>query len=349
MTRVTEDALLKAPGLQALRRDLLRSALRFYDEFLKQHGDDPDLRAALADVHLRVGKIQQDLGDATGGHKSFLAARSIYQELAKEKPDDRDVQAGLADCQFRLNDLPEAIGIYEKLIKLDPTNPRYRRDLAEAYNSQATSQKDASKVAEVLEAHRKALALREGLVREFPDDPEARNNLGGTLNNLGVVLNRQGHTAGRAGDVSPGGRARRGRLRQGSPGDPLRPSTWGRNIATWRGCSGPWAGTMRRFRADQREIEHWRRLTRREPRGAALPGAALFRAASTWLVSSIAQGRKPEAAEWFDLAGQALEDQPRKTGGDLYNLACVRARAAAAIAARQGDIDGRGHAGSATG
>ena len=46
---------------------------------------------------------------------------------------------------------------------------------------------------EILEAHRKALALREGLVREFPDDPEARNNLGGTLNNLGVVLNGQGH------------------------------------------------------------------------------------------------------------------------------------------------------------
>ena len=223
LTRVTEDALLKAPGLQSLRRDLLRSALRFYDEFLKQRGGDPGLRAALADVQLRVGKIQQDLGDAAGGHKSFVAARAIYQALAREKPDDRDVQAGLADCQFRLNALPEAIAIYEKLIKLDPTNPRYRRDLAEAYNSQATSQKDPSKVAEVLEAHRKALALREGLVREFPDDPEARNNLGGTLNNLGVVLNGQGHQQDALAMYRPGGRAGRGRLRQGPPGDPLRP------------------------------------------------------------------------------------------------------------------------------
>ena len=71
LTRVTDDALLKAPGLQALRRDLLRSALRFYDEFLKQRGDDPGLRAALADVQLKVGKIQQDLGDAAGAQKSF--------------------------------------------------------------------------------------------------------------------------------------------------------------------------------------------------------------------------------------------------------------------------------------
>ncbi len=119
--------------------------------------------------------------------------------------------------------IPEAIGIYEKLIKLDPTNPRYRRDLAEAYNAQATKQNDRTKVAEILEAHRKALALREGLVREFPDDPEARNNLGGTLNNLGVVLNETGPSTGRTGDVSPGGRTDRGRLHQGPPGDPLRP------------------------------------------------------------------------------------------------------------------------------
>ena len=140
LTRVTEDALLKAPGLQVLRRDLLRSALRFYDEFLKQHGDDPNLRAGQAGVQLQVGKIQRDLGDSAGGQESFLAARSIYQSLASEKPDDRQVQSGLAECQFHLDAIPQAIEVYEKLLKLDPTNPRYRRDLAEAYNSQATTQ-----------------------------------------------------------------------------------------------------------------------------------------------------------------------------------------------------------------
>src|SRR5262249_47197801 len=160
LTRVTDDALLKAPGLQSLRRDLLRSALRFYDEFLKQRGDDPGLRAALADVHLQVGRIQQDLGDTTGEHKSYLAARALYQALAREKPADRGAQAGLAECQIRLGALAEAIDIYEKLIKLDPANPRYRRELAEAYNSQAIYRRADGKVAEALAAHRKALALR---------------------------------------------------------------------------------------------------------------------------------------------------------------------------------------------
>jgi serine/threonine protein kinase/predicted Zn-dependent protease len=329
LTRVTEDALLKAPGLQTLRRDLLRSALRFYDEFLKQRGDDPGLRAALADVHLRVGKILNDLGDGANAHQSFQSARTIYQALTKEKPDDRDAQAGLAECQFRLNGLPEAIGIYEKLIKLDPANRRYRRDLAEAYNSQATRQSDTSKVAEVLEAHRKALALREGLVRELPDDPEARNNLGGTLNNLGVVLDRQGHQQDALAmylRAVEQGEAAFAKAPQVIPYG-LYLGTQYSNVARMLRALGRQDEAIR---ADQRGIEHWRRLAR------ANPDVPVFR--SRLYSSSLelarllaAQGRKSEAAEWFALAGRALEDQPRKTAGDLYNLACVLARAAAAI------------------
>src|SRR5262249_7177255 len=50
----------------------------------------------------------------------------------------------------------------------------------------------------------------------------------------------------------------------------------------------------------------------------------------------LARGRKAEAAEHFRVAAAALEDQPRKSGGDLDNLACARALAAAAIGAVPG-------------
>ena len=336
LTRVTEDALMKAPGLQPLRRDLLRSALSFYDEFLKGRNDDPGLRAALADVQLKVGKIQQDLGDTAGAHKSFQAARSIYQALATENPDDRVAQAGLAACQFRLNVLPEAIGIYEKLIKLDPSNPRYRRDLAEAYNSRATSMNDPGKIAEVLEAHRKALTLREALVREFPDDPEARNNLGGTLNNLGVVLDRQGHHQDALAMYL---RA----VEQGEAAFAKGPQVivYGIYLGTQYSNVGRMLRTLGRQdeanRANQREIEHWRRLTHSNPEIPVFR-ARLYSSSLELARVLVAQGRKSDAAEWFGLASRALEEQPRKTGGDLYNLACVQARAAAAIGARPGGL-----------
>jgi tetratricopeptide (TPR) repeat protein len=329
LTRVTEDALLKAPGLQALRRDLLRSALRFYDEFLKQRGDDPGLRAALADVHLRVGRILNDLGDGAGARQSFQAARTIYQALTKAKPDDRNARAGLAACQFRLGANPEAIALYEALLKQDPKNPQYRRDLADAYNSQAVNQKEAGKVAEVLEAHRKALTLREGLVREFPDDPEAQNNLSGTLNNLGVVLAGQGHHQDalamylRAVEHGEAAFARAPQV-----------LIFGLFLGTQYRNVGLMLRTLGRpdeaVRASRRTIEHWRRLVRENPAVPVFRGR-LYAECLDLARFLVARGRKAEAAEPFRLAAAVLEDQPRKTGGDLYNLACARAQAAAAI------------------
>ena len=91
------------------------------------------------------------------------------------------------------------------------------------------------------------------------------------------------------------------------------------------------------IRAEQKEIDHWRRLTKENPE-VPLFRARLYSSCVELARFLIAEGRKPEAAEWFDLAGRALEDQPRKTDGDLYNLACVRALAAAAIAERQGGL-----------
>ena len=56
-TNISESQLLKVPGMQPLRRELLQSALRFYEDFVKEHGDDPTVRAGLASAFLRVGKI----------------------------------------------------------------------------------------------------------------------------------------------------------------------------------------------------------------------------------------------------------------------------------------------------
>ena len=260
-------------------------------------------------------RIQQDLGDGAGANKSFLAAREIYQALARAKPDDPDVQAGLADCQFRLGAVPEAIAIYEKLLKLDPTNPRYRRELAEAYNAQATNQNDRSKVAEILAAHRKALALREGLVREFPDDPEARNNLGGTLNNLGVVLDETGPSAGRA--LAMYRRA----VEQAEAAFARAPQVvlYGRYLGTQYSNV---ASTLRALGrhdeailAYQRSVEHWRRMTHENPEVPVLRARSAF-GCQRLRAYLLAQGRKAEAAEPIPPGGRgdggpAAEDRQR--------------------------------------
>jgi len=61
-TKVSESKLLDVPGLQPLRLDLLKSALAFYDEFLKERGGDAELQAELLQTRLRIGRILVALG-----------------------------------------------------------------------------------------------------------------------------------------------------------------------------------------------------------------------------------------------------------------------------------------------
>src|SRR5262249_18703884 len=60
LVKVTESQLLTAPGLQPLRRVLLTSALEFYEEYLKERGDDPTLMAELAATQVLIGRIYSD-------------------------------------------------------------------------------------------------------------------------------------------------------------------------------------------------------------------------------------------------------------------------------------------------
>jgi serine/threonine protein kinase len=48
LTKISESQLLQVPGMQPLRRELLQSALAFYQDFIKERGDDPKIRAGLA-------------------------------------------------------------------------------------------------------------------------------------------------------------------------------------------------------------------------------------------------------------------------------------------------------------
>ena len=53
LTSVSEEQLLNQSGLQPLRKKLLRSALDYYRDFVRQRADDPTLRRQLADALAR--------------------------------------------------------------------------------------------------------------------------------------------------------------------------------------------------------------------------------------------------------------------------------------------------------
>src|SRR5205807_2499141 len=98
LIRVTESQLLKAPGMQPLRGELLHSPLAFYRDFLKEHGDDSAIRAGLAHAYLRLAKNHEELGDAKSARANAAEAFQRYDSLAKAHPDDAELQHGLAEC-----------------------------------------------------------------------------------------------------------------------------------------------------------------------------------------------------------------------------------------------------------
>ena len=88
LTKVTDSQLLTSLGLQPLRRDLLRSALRFYDDFLRERKDDATLRAAQAGVYLRAAKIHRELSDTLAWTEAAANSVKLYEAIAKDKPGD---------------------------------------------------------------------------------------------------------------------------------------------------------------------------------------------------------------------------------------------------------------------
>ncbi len=64
LTTISESRLLKSPlpGLQPLRKELLTTALKYYQDFVNRHQDEPVLQADLAAATLRVGEITDQIG-----------------------------------------------------------------------------------------------------------------------------------------------------------------------------------------------------------------------------------------------------------------------------------------------
>ena len=326
-TAVSESQLLKVPGMQPLRRELLRSALTFYQDFLKERGDDTALRGELAATYLRVGKIYSELEEGGEANKVYEQAREVYEALAKAAPESIEWRHGLAQCLFWQGRLDEAIALWEKLVQ--PDQRRFQKELAEAYNSRAVRFIDARELTKGLRDHQQALAIRERLVRLNPNDPEAHRDLGGTLNNLGVELAKKGRNAealtmyrraaeraqaafAQAPQVIINGRFLTIQLH---------------NVAYLERQLGHPSEALAAF---QRVAEIWRKLARDNP---AIPSlnSNLWVAYRNLAVYQRELKQIQEFERTMRLARGVIERLPSEGAEALFNLACVRAECAALL------------------
>ena len=258
-TQVSESQLLVVPGLQTLRRDLLTSALTFYEDYLARRGRDPGLRAALAAVHLKAAKIHRELGDRAAAEKDYRGALPMYEALSQTDPTDVEARNALAECHYglgiletesqpRRDALLRSVTIRQELVAARPADTRLREDLARSYQALGESQRSARQVKEALDSFLKARDIAASLVGDHPDDPAYRHDFA--------------RTSGRSRNASAswgGMRTRRSFARWPSttPGPPTRRRrTWwptaGPTVNSWRGKGTTWVPSIATRRASRR-------------------------------------------------------------------------------------------------
>jgi serine/threonine-protein kinase len=207
-TRISEDRLLKEPGLQPLRKELLETALEFYDRFVKERKEDPSVQADLARALGRVAAITDEIGSKSKAIEKCQEALAIWQKLDRERPGVAEYQSGLVTCAADLAALYDGMGDMkkalpwfelaaaqaEKLNQDHPGNVVYQRDwgknlsvLGEAYLWLGQLDRaEASFLAAVKVMKQRADAN--------PDNPDCRAGLAMAQGPLAALYDKRGKT-----------------------------------------------------------------------------------------------------------------------------------------------------------
>ncbi len=118
LTNVSEEQLLNQPGLQPLRQKLLRSALDYYQDFVRKRADDPTLRRQLAEAYRRLGEINGELSNHPEAIAALEQAVRIFEPLRAAAPTDVELSIAPARALQAL--------AYSRL-RMDEAEPGERR------------------------------------------------------------------------------------------------------------------------------------------------------------------------------------------------------------------------------
>jgi eukaryotic-like serine/threonine-protein kinase len=198
-TKVSESKLLNVPGLQPLRKELLESARKYYQDFLGERGEDKSVRADAAKAWFRVGDLNTYVGSPQEAALAFRKAQELYEALLADHPESLSYRAELARSlnslanQYANLDLPDdaletqeaAVALYEQNTRSDPTNPEYQNGLAISLVSIGEKYFSVGRQRDALPSAQRAEAIFESLASAHPTLPDYRNRMATALLDIG--------------------------------------------------------------------------------------------------------------------------------------------------------------------
>jgi tetratricopeptide (TPR) repeat protein len=204
LTKTAKDPRLEAEDLHVLRKDLLGSAVAFYEEFVRVQSDDPVLEAERGLAYDDLGFIRQEMGENEQALKHYEQARTIHARLADVSRSDTSRRNALAGTDTNLGNILERLGrgkeaeeayrrswsAREKLVKEFPEEVEFRTLLARNLTNLGDLLRSEGNYDEATAVFQRSIDILEPLVKQFPLVPIYRRYLAMACNNWGVLLNR---------------------------------------------------------------------------------------------------------------------------------------------------------------
>ncbi|MBY0589472.1 protein kinase [bacterium] len=196
LTSVSESKLIEIPGTQPLRRELLLSALSYYERFLSGRSFQPSLQRDVANAHYRVGIIQSELGESSSAKNAFEQAISEYGRLVEHSSNNLSDSQALAKCYARLGEVErrpnlnlaeshaastQAIAIWSHLLHEFPSDVALQHEFASAKRQLATVLADIGRPHDALSELQAAERIDQSNVRQKPECDAYRYELSQVL------------------------------------------------------------------------------------------------------------------------------------------------------------------------
>jgi tetratricopeptide (TPR) repeat protein/tRNA A-37 threonylcarbamoyl transferase component Bud32 len=202
---VIEDLLTRQQGLAQQHREFLTAAMKAYEDFAADTGQEEESRAGVARAYARLGQIHGRLGQVAEAEGAFERAREAFAALVRDHPDEVAYQLGLAACFSGLGELHagtarlehaekellESARLHRSVAQARPEAPDHWLNLTGALNSLAGYFEKRGRVKEAEATYRETLDLRKQMAAEFPSERKYRHSLAISHQKLGSLLLEQ--------------------------------------------------------------------------------------------------------------------------------------------------------------
>jgi serine/threonine-protein kinase len=205
--RLADEQLKGIAGMQAPRRDLLRSGLRYYEKFVELHGDDPRVRRQLAFALGRLGSISGELGAKAEAAAHFQRALGIFEELRRGQAGDAALKEAHARAGLFLGMALREVGkspdetlrrsraLYEELVKEQPANRNHVLELAAVHATLGKWLVDRGQIDQARVQFEGQVALLQPWLKAQPGDAVLQAQHAKGLRNLVAVCSQLGRGA----------------------------------------------------------------------------------------------------------------------------------------------------------